>query len=332
MADYSLKQTFVQFSKKTLAWVKANCVNNLVSDATNLPLAAAQGKVLQDQISALNSNILANIPRKVPKDITSYYSDGSLWKRLNGTGGYKLFEDLHVGDYIKMSRPISAKNPDTSQQATGSQYVTIASVDGLMNNGDSSIVNYHHLVMVPGQGFGGTQHFGRAAMNATATTAGGYKASVMNTTILGDVASAGSTASGATINQQLYAEFGSHLKTTNELVSSSTNETGYNRVGGNTGCSNNFEWINAQAILMSEIEVYGSIVWSSSGFDTGTANHQFELFTNSESAINNCSAWYWLKDVCSSISWCLCDKRGRAFFINAKSSAHCVRPRFVLGT
>lgn len=58
--------------------------------------------------------------------------------------------------------------------------------------------------------------------------------------------------------------------------------------------------VNAQAILMSEIEVYGSIVWSSSGYDTGNANHQFELFANSKSAINNRSAWYWLKDIASS--------------------------------
>ncbi len=58
MANYSLKQTFVQFSKKILAWVKSNCVNNLVSDATNLPLAAAQGKKLQGEIDTLNSNLM----------------------------------------------------------------------------------------------------------------------------------------------------------------------------------------------------------------------------------------------------------------------------------
>ena len=141
---------------------------------------------------------------------------------------------------------------------------------------------------------------------------------------------AGSTASGATINQQLYAEFGSHLKTTRELVSKSINATGYNRFGVNSGCSNDFEWVNAQAILMSEIEVYGSIVWSSSGYDTGNANHQFELFANSKSAINNRSAWYWLKDVASSSSWCGCSYNGHSSYHVASNSYHCVRPRFVL--
>ena len=34
------------------------------------------------------------------KDITEYLTDGTLWKRVNGTDGYELFEDLYVGDYF----------------------------------------------------------------------------------------------------------------------------------------------------------------------------------------------------------------------------------------
>ena len=173
-----------------------------------------------------------NIPRLVPKDITAYITDGTFWKRLAGTNGYALFEDIYVGDYIKMSRAISAYERTGQYQTTGSQYVTIAGLDTMMGNGDQgSGVNYHHAVMVAGQGFGGTQHFGRSRMNATNTTEGGYKASEMNTLVLGEVTSTGSTAADATINQQLYAEFGSHLKTTRELVSYSINATGYNRFG-----------------------------------------------------------------------------------------------------
>ena len=51
--------------------------------------------------AAKNSALSHNIPRITPKDITSYYQDGSLWKRLNGTDGYALFEDVYVGDYFK---------------------------------------------------------------------------------------------------------------------------------------------------------------------------------------------------------------------------------------
>ena len=273
-----------------------------------------------------------NIPRLVPKDITAYITDGTFWKRLAGTDGFVLFEDIYVGDYFRMSRAISAYERTGQYQTTGSQYVTIAGLDTMMNNGDQgSGITYHHAVMVAGQGFGGTQHFGRSRMNATNTTEGGYKASEMNTLVLGDVVSAGSTAADATINQQLYAEFGAHLKTTRELVSNAINATGYNRFGSATGCASNWEWISAQAILMSEVEAYGSIAWSSSGYDTGNANRQLPLFAFSKQAQNNRTAWYWLKDIASAAFFCIASNYGRSYYDSASIAYNYVRPRFILG-
>lgn len=273
-----------------------------------------------------------NIPRLVPKDITAYITDGTFWKRLAGTNGFALFEDIYVGDYFRMSRAISAYERTGQYQLTGSQYVTIAGLDTMMNNGDQgSGVNYHHAVMVAGQGFGGTQHFGRSRMNATNTTEGGYKASEMNTLVLGDVVSAGSTAADATINQQLYAEFGAHLKTTREMVSNAINATGYNRFGSATGCASNWEWISAQAILMSEVEAYGSITWSSSGYDTGNANRQLPLFAFSKQAQNNRTAYWWLKDIASAANFCIAVDIGFSSCGNAGNAGNYVRPRFILG-
>jgi hypothetical protein len=272
-----------------------------------------------------------NIPRLVPKDITAYITDGTFWKRLAGTDGYALFEDIYVGDYFQMSRAISAYERTGQNQTTGSQYVTIAGLDTMMYNGDQGNgVDYHHAVMVAGQGFGGLQHFGRSRMNATDTTEGGYKTSEMNTLVLGDVVIAGSTAADATINQQLYAEFGAHLKTTREEVTNAINATGYNRFGSATGCSSNWEWISAQAILMSEIEVYGSITWSSSGYDTGNANRQLPLFAFSKQAQNNRSAYCWLKDIASAVDFCFVDNYGRASYGNASGAHRYVRPRFII--
>lgn len=273
-----------------------------------------------------------NIPRLVPKDITAYITDGTFWKRLAGTNGFALFEDIYVGDYFKMSRAISAYERTGQYQTTGSQYVTIAGLDTMMNNGNQgSGITYHHAVMVAGQGFGGTQHFGRSRMNATNDTTGGYKASEMNTLVLGDVVSAGSTAADATINQQLYAEFGAHLKTTRELVTKAINATGYNRFGSATGCASDWEWISAQAILMSETECYGSIAWSSSGYDTGNANRQLPLFAFSKQAQNNHSAYYWLKDIASAALFCVADSNGSSNYGGASRADDYVRPRFILG-
>ena len=294
--------------------------------------------VQSGNMSAVTSNAVYealttshNIPRLVPKDITAYITDGTFWKRLAGTDGYALFEDIYVGDYFKMSRPISAYERTGTYHTTGSQYVTIAGLDMMMNNGDKGNgVDYHHAVMIAGQGFGGTQHFGRSRMNATNTTEGGYKASEMNTLVLGKVTSTGSTAADATINQQLYAEFGSHLKTTRELVSNTINQYGYNRCGIAPGCASYWGWISAQAVLMSEVEVYGATVWSSSGFDTGTANIQLPLFAFSKQAQNNHSAYWWLKDIASASTFCFVCNFGGADIISASDAGAYVRPRFII--
>ena len=296
------------------------------------PTKGSNNPVSSDGLyTALGAMFIHNIPRLVPKDITAYITDGTFWKRLAGTDGYALFEDIYVGDYFKMSRAISAYERTGQYQATGSQYVTIAGLDTMMNNGDQENgVNYHHAVMVAGQGFGGIQHFGRSRMNATNTTEGGYKASEMNTLVLGEVTSTGSTAADATINQQLYAEFGSHLKTTRELVSNALNATGYNRFGSATGCASNWEWINAQAILMSEVEVYGATVWSSSGYDTGTANEQLPLFAFSKQAQNNRSSSWWLKDIAGAAGFCYAYNFGIASNGAASGASVNVRPRFII--
>ena len=301
-------------------------MSNSPAKGSSLPVKSGG---VWDAIHAITTS--NNIPRLVPKDITAYITDGTFWKRLAGTDGYALFEDIHVGDYFKMSRPISVYERTGQYQTTGSQYVTIAGLDTMMNNGDmGNGVDYHHAVMVAGQGFGGTQHFGKSRMNATNTTGGGYKASEMNTLVLGEVTSTGSTAADATINQQLYAEFGSHLKTTRELVSNKVNATGYNRFGSATGCVSSFIWISAQTVLMSEVEVYGATVWSSSGYDTGNANVQLPLFAFSKQAQNNHSAYWWLKDIASAANFCFVDNYGNASDTHAGGASHCVRPRFII--
>ena len=286
---------------------------------------------VSSQIQAL-ANRTHNIPRLVPKDITSYVTDGTLWKRLNGTDGYTLFEDIYVGDYIEMSRAISAYNQDQQYQATGTKWVTIAGIDWYMQDGDNAAITYHHLVMVPGKGFDTSeaQHFGRSRMNASDDITGGYTSSEMNATTIGAVVSAGSTASTATINQQLYAEFSTHLKTTRELLSNAIDSARYNRFGQASGATSGWAWANCQAVLMSEIEVYGSIVFSSSGQDTGNACRQLPLFAHSKIAQNNRSAYYWLKDVASAAYFCYCADDGYAGYGSASGAFVYVRPRFIL--
>ena len=311
-------------------------VEGLKSDVTNLKAQTqtivdnAENDVVnvyQADLSALRTLVeFYNIPRVTPKDITPYWTDGTLWNRIAGSSGFKPYEDIHVGDYIDMGRTVTC--PDSYDSTVGSQYVTVASCGGFYGNGDSGIT-YPHLIMVPGKGFGGTQHFGRHAMHAS-TPHPGYVSSDMNQSVLGPVVTEGSIATGATINQQLYYIFGSHLKTIKSLLATAMSSSLYNRLGSAGGASSGWGWKSVQTRLMSEIEVYGSTVWSSSGYDTGDANHQFELFRFSKSAVNNRSAYYWLKDAASSSNFCFCHNLGASSGTAATSDDYCVRPCFVL--
>lgn len=327
-SDVSEMKTSVEGTKTEVEGLKSDVtalkaqtqtiVDNAKDDVVN---------VYKADLSALQTLVeFYNIPRVTPKDITSYWTDGTLWNRIAGSNGFKPYEDIHVGDYIDMGRTVTC--PNSYNGSVGSQHVTVASCGGFYGNGDSGIT-YPHIIMIPGKGFGGTQHFGRHAMHAS-TPHPGYVSSDMNQSVLGPVVTEGSIATGATINQQLYYIFGSHLKTIKSLLATAMSSSLYNRFGSAGGASSGWGWQSVQTRLMSEIEVYGSIAWSSSGYDTGDANHQFELFRFSKSAVNNRNAYYWLKDAASSSYFCHCDNGGTSRCSDATNGNYYVRPCFVL--
>ena len=254
------------------------------------------------------------------KDITEYFNDGSLYDRIAGTNGYAPFEDLYVGDYIKMPRKVCVVGDDCDN--AGTDIVKIAGFNCHWKNyWSGNMLTKPHIDLVPDRNFGDCQ-----PMNDSSDTTGGYKNSKMNKTIIGAPATAGNP--NGTINEQLYNIFGSHLQTYRELVSSAMDPARYNRFGQATGASSQWDWIEVQAILMSEIEVYGSTVWSSSGYDTGTAKNQLPIFRlNTADLIN--SEYYWLRDVASAGYFCRVDHGGRANY-NYADSGDYLRPRFVI--
>ena len=289
---------------------------------------AALKKVSLDNVASVLKGSMNGMPRC--KDITSYFTDGTLWNRINGTGYDHPYYDLQPGDYFDMGRTVTAPNIDSgSSGATGSRYVTIADLGGMSGNGDNATPPAYHLVMVPGQGLGGAYHFGQHRMNASNTTVGGYAGSVMNTAVIGDVVSTGSIATGATINQQLYYIFGSHLKTIREITSNAVDTAKTH--GVITGVASGWAWASYQAILMSEHEVYGASVWGDGNYNVGTACRQLALFAMAKGAINNRSAYYWLRDVASSSDFAVVNSFGGAYFYSASYTGFSVRPRFILG-
>lgn len=250
----------------------------------------------------------------IHKDITEYYTDGTLWDRIAGTNGFKPFEGIYPGMYFDTG--VTVKAPG---QTGGSSKIMICGLNMHWNNYQQ--VRFNHLTCCP------LTHFGDAKMNDTNTTVGGYVGSKMYTDILGSVATTGNTS--GTINEQLFAIFGSHLKTIKEILSTSLNASGYNRFGSSSGCSDNWDWRDVQSVLFSEVEAYGSIVWSSSGYDTGCAKKQMPAFRDGVNLLVPNEVYWWLKDVTSESRFCSVDFSGLASYAVA-SIPHYVRPRFIL--
>ena len=250
----------------------------------------------------------------IHKDITEYYTDGTLWDRIAGTNGFKPFEGIYPGMYFDTG--VSVNTPG---QTNGTSKIMICGLNMHWNNYNQ--VRYNHLTCCP------LTHFGLAVMNDTNTTVGGYVGSKMFKDILGPVATEGN--SSGTINEQLYAIFGTHLKTIKEILSNSVNNTGSNRFGSTSGCSNDWEWNGVQSVLFSEVEAYGSIAWSSSGFDTGCAKKQMPAFMNCVNLLIPNGIYWWLKDVASASDFCDVSYNGLANHVGASYSRYC-RPRFVI--
>ena len=85
-----------------------------------------------------------------------------------------------------------------------------------------------------------------------------------------------------------------------KLLSNAVNQSGINRFGEATGCSSGWDWeADCKICALSEVQVYGSVVWSSSGFDTGEACQQLDVFRhfNKNEIFGN--EYPWLRDVVS---------------------------------
>ena len=161
------------------------------------------------------------------------------------------------------------------------------------------------------------------AMNLSDTTSGGYFNSYMHNNFLTNgIISALSSVGITTTN---------HLLSHKKLLTTSINNLGYNRYGNNSGCSNNWEWKNNQFIsLMSEVQLYGSTVWSSSGYDTGEANEKLALFNLIRPNKLFGNKIIWLRDVASELYFATLHNGGNAHYNGASNTGIVPAPLILL--
>ena len=98
-----------------------------------------------------------------------------------------------------------------------------------------------------------------------------------------------------------------------KLLGIDVNQSGYNKRGEASGCTSNWGWVVDQYIsALSEVQVYGSVVWSSSGYDTGEACRQLDVFRHYNHTEIFGSEYPWLRDVVSASYAAVADNNGYA--------------------
>lgn len=242
------------------------------------------------------------------KDLTNVYTKDQIYAMINaGT-----FDDLFIGDFFDIV--IAGEGGNETVRCI------LAGFDTYLHNGDTSL-DRHHAVIVTKNCLN-TLH----QMNPTNTTEGGFVGSAMWTEVL------------PIYNTAFGNVFGSHLLTHRTILTNAINATGNSNAGaGFTGCSSGWAWTDTQLSLLSEIQVYGSNVFSSSFYDTGCDNLQLPLFALDPTAkvcgkggTGTGRQWYWLRNVASATSFAYVSSDGHSDF-NYASYSSGVRPLFLIG-
>lgn len=206
------------------------------------------------------------------------------------------FDDIYIGDYF-----IDSEN----------KVYRIAGLDTELNKGDTPLTSHHAVIVTD---------FALTNMGWNSnTTAGGYQSSAVQAYCDG----AGQTA--------IEGVFGAaHVLTVRALLSSDMNASaaspGYSAV---QGVASSWAWSSHKVRLMSEVEVYGTRVWSG-GYDIGTANEQFPLFRLMPQLATGLRYNYWLSGIASAVQACYVTDYGYADSYNTSMTMG-VRVRFLVG-
>ena len=99
----------------------------------------------------------------------------------------------------------------------------------------------------------------------------------------------------------LLGSWASHLLSHHKLYSTTVTASVYGKIGQASGASTSWSWSDNQYIsALTEMQVYGGTVFSSSGFDTGEAFKHLEVFKKHTTGELFGAVSIWLRDVDSS--------------------------------
>ena len=174
----------------------------------------------------------------------------------------------------------------------------IAGLDTELNKGETPLTSHHAVIVTD---FALTN----MGWNTTDTTAGGYQGSAVQ---------AYCDEAGQAAIESVFGA--AHVLTVRDLLSSDMNASSWG-------------WFSHKVRLMSEVEVYGTRVWSG-GYDIGIANEQFPLFRLMPQLATGLRYSYWLSGIASKTTACYVSNYAYAG-INSTGSTLSVRVRFLVG-
>ncbi len=256
------------------------------------------------------------------KDITYLYNNKELYSQIENCS----FDDIYVGDYIKTNKQDTA---GTSHNVTW----LIADLNNYLHSGYTDLQTCHATI-IPATTLGTAQmntenKTGVVDENLTLdskdgnkrTSIGAYVGSNMKQKVLPEI-----------LEKYIIPVFGDNVITYTNLLVDQYDDTRSNQDGAVLGASSGWAWYDSQVDLMSEVNVYGSTIWSSSGYDIGIDNRQYAIFQLKPEFINsygNQRFNYWLKAVADSTTFAYVGNRGHANAGSA-SGSYGVRPRFLI--
>ena len=203
------------------------------------------------------------------------------------------FSDIYIGDYI----------PATVDSTERKFYVAGINKGGRPLKDSYYGVNNYLCMLYDAKTV--------AVYNSDSTTDGGYVGSEMYTTTLPAMYTSLAGSSGT--------PFYSYVLTTKEYLESANSFSSItDGVTYTTGC---------KLVLLSEMEVYGALVYSSSTFDMISGAEQLPIFKFS--AFTN-NFYSWLRNVRGSKYFCCANFELFAYYRSADFQLYC-RPRFFIG-
>lgn len=238
------------------------------------------------------------------KNITSYLNDGSLWTRISSG----KFDDLFIGDYFNVTLN------------GNSTLFRLACFDMFYYTYYGNYITKHHVVIVP------DISLDTATMGKNGDSNGYYYSTMHNTTI-------------PALVQHLETALGaSHIIQTTEPLTSSVDQNATNCLRSNiAGASTGVSQAFMKANLLSEVEVFGCMIYSSSGYENSFPSYgQLPLFRLNQlrrridSSVSGISARYWLRTISGYDRYCYVESGGD-IKDGIYSTTYGVRPRFVIG-